>query len=52
MSKRVLLKREQSSMASSWQEYLCLEQASHGRLRLLTCRPEWLGSMVRRISPV
>lgn len=45
MSKRVLLDREQSSMASSWHEYLCLMQMSNDRLRLSTCRPEWLGSI-------
>jgi len=43
--KVVLMRRECSSMVSTWNEYLCIERAGPGRFSLSICGHEVLGSV-------
>lgn len=43
MPRTVLLTRRESTMVSSWNEHLCIEEAQRGKFRLTTCGREWIG---------
>jgi hypothetical protein len=45
LTKTIVLSREESTMASSWTEHLCIEPVGPGQFQLSTCKPEWLGSI-------
>ena len=45
MTKIAILTREESTMSSSWTEYLCLEEVEPGWFQLSTAVPECIGTI-------
>lgn len=50
MTKLILQTREQSSMASCWEEHLCIESTDDGFYRISQCQYEILGSIYDFVS--